>query len=236
MKEDTLAESFILAIETSTQVGSVALFKENILLGHLEYHQNKAHARLLMPMIQTLLADLEIPRSQLKAIGVSKGPGSYTGLRVGVATAKGLAMSLNIPLLAMDALAALSWQVKDLARLLDAHICPMIDARRMEVYTTFFDKDLNQLRPIHAQIVEEYTFDTILKERKIFFVGDGVAKCRPLLNRYANALPLPGIIASAKGMGDTLYKNYNSQTWVDLERFEPFYLKDFVATKPKKKW
>ncbi|RMG61590.1 MAG: tRNA (adenosine(37)-N6)-threonylcarbamoyltransferase complex dimerization subunit type 1 TsaB, partial [Bacteroidetes bacterium] len=135
MKTAPEASPLFLAIETATMTGSVALFEGSHLLGCIEIHQAKSHARLLTPMIQTLLADLGVRPADLTAIGVGRGPGSYTGLRVGVSTAKGLCMALDKPLLAFDSLAGLAGQVQELAERLPARIIPLIDARRMEVYT-----------------------------------------------------------------------------------------------------
>ncbi len=222
-------------IETSTMVGSVGLYTSDQLLGYLEYRKPKAHAQLIMPMIQTLLRDMNLHQSELDAIAVSKGPGSYTGLRVGVATAKGLCMALDKPLLAIDSLATIAWQVQEMAAQSKAWICPMIDARRMEVYTIMYDSDMQPKRNIQAMIIDESVFADILSQQKIIFAGDGVAKCAHILNQHSNAIVLTNLHASAAHLGMPLFQSYQLHDFEDLISFEPFYLKDFVVTKPRKK-
>ncbi len=226
----------ILMIETSTQVGSAAIYQGNEILGYLEYRIPKAHAKLIMPMVQHLIQDAELAPEMLDAIAVSKGPGSYTGLRVGIATAKGVSMALAKPLLAINTLEVLAWQVQNLASQLQAYICPMIDARRMEVYTTRYDSTMNQADDIHAKILDDHAFEEELQQSRIIFVGDGVAKSAHILNRHPNAILMPEIQASAHHLGNVLHTRCIDQKFEDLATFEPFYLKDFVATKPRKKW
>jgi len=227
---------YILMIETSTLVGSIALYKSDQLLGYLEYRKPKAHAQLIMPMIQTLLNDMDLHQSDLDAVAVSKGPGSYTGLRVGVATAKGLCMALDKPLLAIDSLTTISWQVQEMAAQSKAWICPMIDARRMEVYTTLYGSNMQPKMDIQAKVIDESAFADILNQQKIIFAGDGVAKCKPILDQYENAIVLTSVHASAAHLGIPLFQLYQQHDFEDLVSFEPFYLKDFVATKPRKRW
>lgn len=224
---------YILAIETATMLGSVALFEGDELLGLLEYRRAKSHARLLAPMISTLLKDLEVERSQLSAIAVAKGPGSYTGLRVGVSTAKGLCMALDKPLLSINSLEGLAWKVQSLAKRLDAFICPMIDARRMEVYCQVFNADIQPLHEPMAKIVEEGAFGEILAQKKVIFLGDGAAKCEEILTQSPNAIVLPSGLSSAADMGKALHQKFQAEEFEDLMTFEPFYLKDFRVTKPK---
>ena len=216
-------------------LGSVALFEGDQLLGLLEYRRAKSHARLLAPMIQTLLNDLEVDRSQLAAIAVAKGPGSYTGLRVGVSTAKGLCMALDKPLLSINSLEGLAWKVQSLARRLDAFVCPMIDARRMEVYCQVFNADITALHEPVAKIIEEDAFQEILEQKKVLFLGDGAAKCETILSQSPNAIVLPDGLSSAADMGKALFHKYQAEAFEDLMTFEPFYLKDFRATKPRNK-
>lgn len=229
MKESPL----ILALETATAIGSVAVFSGENLLGSMTIRREQSHAKLLTPMIQSLLAHLEIAPADLDAIGVAKGPGSYTGLRVGVSTAKGLCMAVDKPLLSTGSLDALAGQVTGLAASLNAWICPMIDARRMEVYCAFFDSQMEMVSPVEAKIVEPGVFSEILSTRKVIFVGDGAEKCREILSVSPNALILPDILSSATGMGKSLFRQFEAGTFEDLVTFEPFYLKEFRATKPK---
>ncbi len=225
---------YILAIESSTDIASVALFGATELLGELEYRVPRSHARLLLPMIQDVLKNLKVELSQLDAVAVSKGPGSYTGLRVGVSTAKGLAMAKDLALLSYDSLMALAVQAQTLAQQIGAQIVPMIDARRMEVYTAVFDEQMNVKAPIHAKIIDENAFEDILSQRKVIFVGNGVKKCIPVLEAQKNAIFLPDILSSTSYMGPHLFEKFQSKSFEDLGQFEPYYLKDFVATKPKK--
>ena len=229
------AGPFILAIETATDLGSVAVYEGPRLRAYLELRRARTHASRLAPMIQALLAEAEVSAAELSAIAVGQGPGSYTGLRVGVSTAKGLSYALDKPLLSFGSLEALAWQVLPLARQLDAWICPLIDARRMEVYCAFFDAAGQLQRPIRAEVIDEQSFATELAERRVLFVGDGVAKCAELLSRSPQAMVLPEVLASAKAVGPLLAQKFAQQAFEDLAAFEPFYLKDFVATKPKDK-
>ena len=222
-----------LAIETATRTGSVAVFAGPQLLGCIEIDREKSHARLLTPMVRTLLDSLELAPSALSAIAVGRGPGSYTGLRVGVSTAKGLCMALDKPLLAFDSLAGLAGQVAELATALGARIVPLIDARRMEVYTATYDAQLAEVEPVRAEVVDETTFAAVLAAGPVIFVGDGAAKCQPLLETHPQAIVLPGIYASARGVGTILARRWAAQQVEDLVTFEPFYLKAFRATKPR---
>lgn len=233
MKPEAPQGPYILAIETATMIGSVAVFAGAELLGSIHIRRAQSHARLLTPMIKALLEDLEIKPKELAAVGVAKGPGSYTGLRVGVSTAKGMCMGLNIPLLSMGSLETLAWQVEQTAKETDAWICPMIDARRMEVYCAVFDSQIENQQPVQAKIIETGAFEDILAERKVIFTGDGSEKCRDILKASPNALLLSETLSSATGMGKRLYQKYEAGDFEDLVTFEPFYLKQFRATKPK---
>lgn len=236
MNQADQREALILAIETATSIGSIALFEGEKLLGSVDIRRAKSHARLLMPMIEQLLGNLEVAPADLAAIGVSKGPGSYTGLRVGVSTAKGLCMALDKPLLSLGSLETLAEKVKGLAQELGAYICPMLDARRMEVYHEVFDSLCNSQTAIKPQIIEMGAFEELLSKQKVIFLGDGVAKCREILAKSPNAILLDEALSSAKDMGKALYKKYQEKDFEDLVSFEPFYLKSFVATKSKKKF
>lgn len=223
----------ILALETATSASSVALFRGEELLGAIEYHEGRSHARLLTLMVARLLEDLEVERKQLAAVAVAKGPGSYTGLRVGVSTAKGLCMALDIPLLAVGSLEALAWQVANLAQQTDALICPVIDARRMEVYAQVFAPDLSPQGEPYAWVVEGPLPDW-MKGKKVIFVGDGAAKCAEYFRQHPDSIVLPEIISSARAMGIPSFRKFSQNAVEDLVTFEPFYLKDFVATTSKK--
>jgi tRNA threonylcarbamoyladenosine biosynthesis protein TsaB len=227
---------WILALETATGVSSVAIYQGGALMGLYEFHTDRLHARLISVMVDRLLTDLGLQPSALAAVGMGSGPGSYTGLRVGVSVAKGLCMALDIPLLAINSLESLAWSVEDLAQSLDARICAMIDARRMEVFLGCFDREIQQQGAISAHLLEIGSLDHLLAEGRVLFVGDGVEKAIPLLEHHPNALPLPHRRSSAGGMGKALQRRFLTGMFEDLVLFEPFYLKDFVVTQSKKKY
>lgn len=236
IKEAPPREPLILAIESATGVSSVALFEADRLLGVVDLHANRLHAKLVTVLVERLLSDLSVGMSEVAAIAVAAGPGSYTGLRVGVSIAKGLAMALDKPLLSVGSLEALATSVQDMATALDAWICPMIDARRMEVFCAIYDAELMEMQPTEAKIIEEDAFADQLRERRILFVGDGAAKCKAILTaQSSHAIVLEKRLSSAAGMGEIAWKKYLAGDFEDLVTFEPFYLKNFVATKPKNK-
>lgn len=225
----------ILAIETATDVSSVAIFEDGVLKALQENHANRTHARLVTVMVERMLQDLEWKTTDLSAVAVAKGPGSYTGLRVGVSVAKGLCMALDIPLLSVGSLEALASSVVDIASVLDANICAMIDARRMEVFAQCFDHHGVAIDLPEAKIVEEGAYMAMLADRKLLFVGDGAEKCRSILTAHANAVVLGSRLSSAQHMGKVAHERLLSGEVEDLVTFEPFYLKEFVATLSTKK-
>ena len=235
MKQAETSKPYFLVLETATMVGSVAVYEGEQLLGALTIHQERTHAKLLVPMVQSLLSHLGIEGKDLSGIAVSKGPGSYTGLRVGVSTAKGLCMAYDVPLLSIGSLELLAWQVHDWAVELEAWICPMIDARRMEVYLAIYDEHLVEKLPVQPMIIEGEALLDVLVEQKIIFVGDGVAKCRNHLGQSPFAIILDNIQADASYVGSAILKKWKNRAFEDLISFEPFYLKSYVATKPKKR-
>jgi tRNA threonylcarbamoyladenosine biosynthesis protein TsaB len=232
---DLLPKVRILAIETATNVSSVALFEDGLLVALQENHANRTHARLVTVMIERLLQDLDLRPTDLSAVAVAKGPGSYTGLRVGVSVAKGLCMALDIPLLSVGSLEALAWSVVDVAQAIEAQICPMIDARRMEVFVQLFDVQGHATSGAEAKIMEEGAFADILATGKVLFVGDGAEKCRALWADNPQALVLGTRLSSAAYMGAIAHRNLLAGEVEDLVTFEPFYLKEFVATLSTKK-
>ncbi|MEM6764856.1 MAG: tRNA (adenosine(37)-N6)-threonylcarbamoyltransferase complex dimerization subunit type 1 TsaB [Bacteroidota bacterium] len=233
MKERKPSGPFFLGIETATDIGSVALFSGSERIGEINYKKAKSHASLLTPMVHTLLRDMGLSPGELQAVAVSKGPGSYTGLRVGVSTAKGLCLALGLPLISMSSLSALAYQVKEVAARIDAWICPMIDARRMEVYCSLVDSGMQVKQDIQATIIGENSFEKVLSDRKLIFIGDGAAKCEAVLGKHKHALFLPGILSTAASMGEYIHYAYAQGIVEDVASFEPFYLKDFVATTPR---
>jgi len=228
----------ILCIETGTTVCSVALGNEKGVLGYKELADSKSHASELSVFIQDLLKELSFNIKDIDAIAVSKGPGSYTGLRIGVSLAKGVCFALNKPLIAIGSLDSMVYGVDDLVtqqKLDSSHIfCPMIDARRMEVYSALFDNEKNRITDVSAIIVEAETFNEQLQSKKIVFFGNGASKCKSVISNQ-NAIFIDNFEPSARFMLPLALKAYNDEKFEDIAYFEPFYLKDFVAIKAKNK-
>ena len=194
-----------------------------------DYGNGYSHAEKLHVYVDEVLKEAKISTLQLDAIAVSKGPGSYTGLRIGVSAAKGLAFALNIPLISVSTLEALAHQVKADSGL----IIPMLDARRLEVYSAIFDTQFNSIRAIEAQVLDETSFQSYLSENKVYFIGDGVAKTKALLDNN-NAVFIENKLPSADQMSALSFNKYKKSDTEDVAYFEPYYLKDFVAIKSKK--
>ena len=218
----------ILNIETSTKNCSVSIAKDGVQLCLVEENEESfAHGEKLNQFIEWCLDGAEIKWNDLDAVCVSKGPGSYTGLRIGVSSAKGFAFGLNLPLLAINSLQVLAeMQINKGFDL----IIPMIDARRMEVYTAQFDTNGNQLTDTEAKVIDETSFEE-LKGKKIVFVGDGAEKCQEVL-AHLDATFVQ-IFPSAKYMCEQAEKRFEEKQFEDVAYFEPYYLKDFVAGKKK---
>lgn len=223
----------ILHIETSTSVCSVALSQGEKVLMNYENFEGQSHATLLGLYVEKMMTFVRENSLKLDAVSVSSGPGSYTGLRIGVSEAKGLSYGLSIPLIAIPTHELMAFQLKDTVES-DALLCPMIDARRMEVYATFFDTSLNVVRKTSADIVDENSYLDLLDERKIYFFGNGAEKCRSMIT-HANARFVADIHPLASAMVTLANKALANGRFVDSAYFEPFYLKEFVATVPKNK-
>ncbi len=228
--------AIILSLETSTKVCSVSVAENNTIIAKKELYEANSHATHLTVFIQELIDDLpSIAFENIDAVAVSCGPGSYTGLRIGVSTAKGICYALGIPLIAITSLEVLANAVKDEPIVKEgAFICPMIDARRMEVYTALYDNQFNVVKDIDALIIDENSFKDELQNNRIVFIGDGSDKCRDVINGE-NALFILDKVPLAANMTDVAYRKYLDKKFEDVAYFEPFYLKDFVATKPKNK-
>ena len=225
--------ALILNIDTSTTVCSVALAKEGKMVACKESNEGLNHSVLLGCFIDELLKENQLEVSQLDAVAVSMGPGSYTGLRIGVSLAKGICFGANIPLIAVPTLQALAQSVANELQE-DALYCPMIDARRMEVYTAFFDVHNQTVVDTQAEIIHEGSFTELLNKQKVFFFGNGSSKVKEILS-VPNAHFLEGIETSARHMTLLSEQFFTQQQFVDVAYFEPFYLKDFIATTPKQK-
>ncbi|OEK09182.1 tRNA (adenosine(37)-N6)-threonylcarbamoyltransferase complex dimerization subunit type 1 TsaB [Flavivirga aquatica] len=222
---------YILNIETATTNCSVSLSKDgNTIVLKEDNDKSYSHAERLHVYIDTVLKEANITSADIKAIAISKGPGSYTGLRIGVSAAKGLCFALDKPLISISTLEALAHQVIcD-----DGVIVAMLDARRMEVYSAIFDSNHNQIRETQAQILEENTFSDYLELGKVYFIGNGVEKTKDLI-QHPNAIFIEDKLPSANEMGLLANNKYKKSDTEDVAYFEPYYLKDFVALKPKPK-
>jgi len=231
--------ALILIIETSTEVCSVALTKDGKLIDLIESAEGQNHARLVTVFAENLLLRNNIKHGELNAVAVSRGPGSYTGLRIGVSTAKGICYAGRIPLIAVGTLEAMAKHVMlnqvqiGIPQNKPALFCPMIDARRMEVYTMLLDQDGKILKPITAEIIGESFLSNELSEKQVVFFGNGSEKCKKVITS-ANAVFLPNINASAQHMCELVWQAYNINQFEDVAYFEPFYLKDFIATVSKR--
>jgi len=222
----------ILSIETSTKVCSVALHNEGELLAESTLYVDKSHSEKLAILIRDLLSYAEIETKDLTAVSIAAGPGSYTGLRIGTSTAKGLCYALSIPLIAINTLEAMAYGVAQTITE-EMLLCPMLDARRMEVYSLLADKELNVIKPTEAKIIAESSYSEELEKNKIVFFGNGAAKCEPILGANNNAIFINMQSISAVNVGVLAWKKYQTQCFEDLAYFEPEYLKEFKAIKPK---
>lgn len=222
----------ILCIETSTKVCSVCIADEGKILALAEDNDDAyTHAERLNVLIEEVMNFAAIKFSQLTAVAVSEGPGSYTGLRIGVSSAKGIAFAENIPLIAINTLKAMTYGVihQDVS---SALYIPMIDARRMEVFCAGFSNDLKPVFETRAQILEPGAFPEKGDFNEFYFFGNGAEKARPILESEGGKF-ISGVVASATGMAPLAYAKYLQSDFVDTAYFEPFYLKDFVAGKKK---
>ncbi len=223
--------AYILNIETATKNCSVALAFEGKLIAIKEINSGSySHAELLHPFVKEVLEMAKISINQIQAIAVSKGPGSFTGLRIGVSAAKGFCFAQNIPLISIETLRSLAHSLA----INEGVIAPLLDARRMEVYSAVFSSKHEQIRAIEAQIINENSFEEYLKQGQVYFLGDGAEKCKDLLT-HSNAVFMDNQFPSAKEMCALSYVKYKKNDIEDVAYFEPFYLKDFVAVPQKKK-
>ncbi len=225
--------ALILNLETATTVCSVALAKDGQLLSKKELNGNYTHAENLTCFIETVLKETGLSLKDLDAVAISKGPGSYTGLRIGVSTAKGLCYSLNKPLIALNTLEHSAYGCSLLHGKATDLFCPMIDARRMEVYCAVYDKSNKPIKTTAAEIIDEHSFQELLEKNIVYFFGDGAAKCKEVLSKNANAIFLDHLYPSALNMIVAAEQAFQHKQFEDVAYFEPFYLKDFVAGKKK---
>jgi len=224
--------NYILHIDTTTKKCSVALAQDGVLMIQKELLSEEfSHSEQLHPFIEEVLKESGLKSSSLSAIAISKGPGSYTGLRIGVAAAKGLCFALDLPLIALNTLEIMvqPYEVSPYS-----FIIPMLDARRMEVYTAIFDETKKWIQETMAEVLTENTFTSIVNEQSCLIIGDGAIKFKtlhPKINAsYTNEIHYP----VARDMITLAWKKFNAKEFEDLAYFEPFYLKDFQTTPPKK--
>ena len=223
--------SLILNIETSTKNCSVSLTESGSVIAMKQINDGKySHNENLHTFIVDVLKEADKKINELEAVAVSKGPGSYTGLRIGVSAAKGLCFSLDIPLISISTLQSLALQVQAE----DAYIVSMLDARRMEVYSAVYDESTILVREIRAEILEENSFEEFLNKKTVYFIGDGVEKTKTLIS-HKNAVFIDDKLPTAIEMASLSYSKFQRKDFEDVAYFEPFYLKDFVATTNKKK-
>ena len=224
--------AYILHLETSTKQCSVALaHKGELLASRILLNDSFSHSEKLHLFISEVLQEAKLKSADLDAVAVSKGPGSYTGLRIGVAAAKGLCFGLDIPLIALNALEIL---VQASTEQNTDYIIPMMDARRMEVYTAVFDSRRNWVEDTSALVLSRDSFKELLKDQTVLVLGDGAQKFKELNPEINAVFPSEIFYPKAVDMIPLAWEKFNSQVFVSLAYFEPFYLKDFQTTPPKK--
>lgn len=223
----------ILCIETATNICSAAIITSGGEVSVRESSEDKSHASRLTVFIRELFDEKEIKATDLEGVAVSMGPGSYTGLRIGVSVAKGIAYGAGIPLIAVNTLESMFHGVSARAKALKADlVCPMIDARRMEVYMAMYGIDGRLHSDTEAKVVERAIFNDLLEGNRILFFGNGADKCMDILD-HPNALFIPGYTLTASSMYIPATRALEKREIADTAYFEPLYLKDFIATIPR---
>jgi tRNA threonylcarbamoyladenosine biosynthesis protein TsaB len=232
--------AFILNIETATPLCSISLAVNGMVISQRETLEEKSHAARLTVFIEEILKEQKLKIADLHAVAVGKGPGSYTGLRIGISTAKGLCYGANIPLIAVGSLSILFKQVMinptpgiQKVQKSDTLFCPMIDARRMEVFTCLFNSQGNEVEPVAASIIDQNTFQQHFAKHTMVFFGSGMEKCREILT-HPNAVFIPGVYPHSSALAVLAEESYRHRRFENIAYFEPFYLKDFIATTSKK--
>lgn len=228
----------IICLETSTDICSVALCNSEGILSLKESTENKSHAAQLTVFIEELLSEAGIRAADLEAVAVSKGPGSYTGLRIGVSTAKGITYAASVPLIGIETtysmFCGINTHLRDKYRIdSKSLLVPMIDARRMEVYYSILSSDGRKVREIFAEIINGNTFADIPEPVRLLIFGTGASKCHEVIRR-GNVAYAEEFRISAAFMHEPAYKALRNKEFEDIAYFEPFYLKDFITSRPKK--
>tara|TARA_R110002051_G_scaffold213916_3_gene278772 strand:- start:15435 stop:16118 length:684 start_codon:yes stop_codon:yes gene_type:complete len=223
----------ILNLETSSTNCSVCLAKDGVILAMKELNsENYSHAEKLHVFIEEVMMEATLKMADLEAIAVSKGPGSYTGLRIGVSAAKGLCYALGVPLISISTLKSMASQLKGINK--DDVIIPVLDARRMEVYSAVFDNHLNQVRETRAEIIDEQSFEAYIGSTSVHFLGSGAEKIKGIFNSENLTFHLD-VVPSAKEMTLISFDKFKNKDFEDVAYFEPYYLKDFVLQTKKGK-
>jgi tRNA threonylcarbamoyladenosine biosynthesis protein TsaB len=246
----------ILCLETSSRVCSVAIGCDGQILACNESEKENAHSSALTALVDRSLQQAGTGLSGIDAIAISMGPGSYTGLRIGVATAKGFCYSLDKPLISVPTLKSLALGIREYLEIkspsnqfipdypvreskdfaLNTYlICPMLDARRMEVYCAVYDQSLNEIFPVSAQIINSGSFSELLGKNRLVFAGEGALKCKPFLDNNPNSFFPDNFKLSARFLYPLADEKFSRHEYENLAYFEPFYLKDFIAGKPRVK-
>jgi len=229
--------ALLLSLETSAQSCSAALHDDGVLVAEHVIETPRSAASQLAVIINEVFQASNRKPNELEGVIVAAGPGSYTGLRIGVATAKGFCYALNIPIVSVNTLELMAFQFLEMdaekGRILknNALMCPMLDARRMEVYCALLDHNLNYIEQVQAKVIDEESFSTILESAHVFFFGDGSDKCRDII-KHANAHFSSGLIPLASSLGVIGFKKWKEEAHENPVLFEPFYLKDFLIKKP----
>ena len=226
--------SCILNIETSTETCSVAVAQDGGIIFEKINNEPNSHTKYLAKFVEEALSFAESHAIPLDAVAVSSGPGSYTGLRIGVSTAKGICYGKNVPLIAIPTLKLLCVKplLSDDIEDENALLCPMIDARRMEAYTAIYDRALREVREVKAEVIDATTYNEWLDKGLVYFFGNGAEKCKEFIN-HPNARFIDNVVPTAKSMLPLAELAIAKGQYEDVAYFEPFYLKDFVAIKSK---
>lgn len=233
-----MSAQYILQLETATQVCSAALSADGQTIAYRDIDEPNVHASRLTLLVKTLLQETGLSFADLHAVAVSKGPGSYTGLRIGVSVAKGFCYATDLPLIGVGTLEAMArgFAASHAEALrTDTWFCPMIDARRMEVYTAAYGPQLQQVRPIEARIIDQSSFASAGAAHRIALFGSGADKFAALFAGHPAVMVVPGFKNSASHLSQLAYEAFQAGDFVDVAYFEPYYLKDFVATTPKQR-
>lgn len=220
--------TYILCIDTTTDICSVALTQNGIVVADIENKDKNTQSALLTTYIEQILKDANCSYKQLSALAISSGPGSYTGLRIGASVAKGLCYALDIPLISTDTLTALAQQAAQLYNYPDAYYVPMIDARRQEVFAAIFGNNLHIIQTPQAIILEPTTFDTLLDEKLVVFCGSGSVKYQLMLqHRNARFIDTQKVYCKATNIAFLSYEQYLKKDFANTAYYEPFYVKPF---------